>query len=201
MELSDSEQKNILPYGGNLIYYDDFFTKDEADHYLCQLRAETIWKQEEIIMFGKKVLQPRLTALYGDMPYTYSGVTMHTHKWTDILNELKSKVEQAADQAFNTVLINMYRTGEEYMGWHRDNEKELGTDPVIASISLGAERTFQVRDYKTKEEKIALDLSHGSLLLMGGSMQTNWEHQLPKRTKVGTDRINLTFRQIQVTPQ
>jgi alkylated DNA repair dioxygenase AlkB len=149
-------------------------------------------------MFGKKVMQPRLTALYGDegISYSYSGITMEPIPWSKTLLEIKGKVEEVAEARFSHVLLNFYRDGQDSMGWHRDNEASLGPEPVIASVSFGVSRRFQFRNYVDKKEKLQIELGHGSLLLMKGACQDRWEHQIPKSKKVSGERINLTFRLI-----
>ena len=148
-------------------------------------------------MFGKEVLIPRCTSWYGDenMHYKYSGINNIPLPWTDELNELKAKVEQQANATFNSVLLNQYRDGNDSVGWHADDEKELGENPIIASINFGATRAFILK-HNTTKEKIIIDLTHGSLLVMGGAMQHNWKHTIPKRKKVIDTRVNLTFRLI-----
>ena len=136
-------------------------------------------------MFGKKVMQPRLTALYGDegISYSYSGITMEPIPWSKTLLEIKGKVEELAEARFSHVLLNFYRDGQDSMGWHRDNEASLGPEPVIASVSFGVPRRFQFRNYVDKKEKLQIELGHGSLLLMKGTCQDHWEHQIPKSKK------------------
>ncbi|MGN6437378.1 MAG: alpha-ketoglutarate-dependent dioxygenase AlkB family protein [Agriterribacter sp.] len=189
---------NILPFDGEAFLYKDIFSAGESDNYCMLLATNIAWKQEAITMFGKKVMQPRLTALYGDAgkAYRYSGITMHPLPWSRELMEIKIRVEELCGHKFSTALLNYYRNGQDSMGWHRDNEKELGKNPVIASVSFGAERIFQFRHHKEKSNVQSVLLTHGSLLLMQGTTQHCWYHQLPK-TKVSMgERINITFRQI-----
>jgi alkylated DNA repair dioxygenase AlkB len=188
---------NLLPFQGDVLYEPGFFSKQEADNYLIALQSEIPWKQEPIILFGKKIMQPRLTAWLGDKPYTYSGITMQPHAFGPMMMAIKTKVEAFTQSEFNTALLNLYRNGTDSMGWHRDNEKELGPTPIIASISLGAEREFQLRHYQTKEHVQKIPLEHGSLLIMRGQTHTYWEHRIPKTSKPLSARINITFRQIQ----
>lgn len=187
---------NLLPEHSELYYLPGIFSPAESSVYFRRLTEEIEWRQDEITIFGKKVMQPRLTAWYGDAAYTYSGITMHPEPWTDILLAIRQRAEEYAGGSFNSVLLNLYRDGNDHMGWHRDNEKELGKEPVIASVSFGAERTFQLRRYTTKDNKLSIDVADGSLVLMRGAIQGYWEHQLPKRLKVKEPRINLTFRTI-----
>src|SRR6185295_9220007 len=147
-------------------------------------------------ILGKAVMQPRLTAWYGeaDKPYTYSGITMQPYAWTNSLLSIKEKIEHIAGTRFTSALLNLYRTGSDSMGWHRDNERELGTNHIIGSVSFGATRNFQFRKYTDKSNKINLELSHGSFLLMRGSTNHHWEHRVPKTSEPINERINITFR-------
>jgi alkylated DNA repair dioxygenase AlkB len=141
-------------------------------------------------------MQPRLTAWYGDhdKPYTYSGLTMQPHAWTNSLRAIKERIETVAGVRFTSALLNLYRNEQDSMGWHRDNERELGPHPVIGSVSFGATRIFQFRKYKTKDVKIPVDLSAGSFLLMRGETNHYWEHQVAKTNEPVKKRINITFR-------
>lgn len=193
-----SSEINILPFEGEVNYFPEFFTESQSSDLLGRLKNEIHWKQEPIWIFGKKVMQPRLTAMYGnpEIPYGYSGIKMIPDSWTDLLEEIKQPVEKTVGIEFTHVLLNYYRDGSDSMGWHRDNEKELGPNPVIASVSFGESRDFQLRHYKSKTHKTTVSLKNGSLLVMSGSTQHHWEHQLPKRKKISGGRINLTFRRI-----
>ncbi|WP_407690288.1 alpha-ketoglutarate-dependent dioxygenase AlkB family protein [Salinivibrio siamensis] len=164
-----------------------------ADTLFSTLLAQTPWQQLPISSFGRTVMQPRLLAWYGDHPYTYSGLTLQPLPWTHPLRQLKCWVEAQCQTPFNTVLLNRYRSGSDYMGWHRDDESELGEQPTIASVSLGASRRFLFRHPKRQEKREVL-LNHGSLLVMRGTTQTHWQHSLPKTQKPTSERINLTFR-------
>ncbi len=190
--------QNMLPEDGEAYFYPGFFNMDEADTCLKELREKICWKQEPIKIFGREIMQPRLTAFYGDADknYSYSGISMQPNNWNETLLLIKKKIENVAGVQFNAALLNQYRTGQDSMGWHRDNEKELGPNPVIGSVSFGASRKFQLRNYSNKKLKQTIILSHGSLLLMKGSTQHFWEHQVPK-TAIDTGvRINITFRVI-----
>ena len=149
-------------------------------------------------MFGKQILQPRLTALYGDpkVRYGYSGIAMEALPFTEVLEKIKVRLQEFTNQEFTHVLCNFYRDGQDSMGWHRDNEPELGPEPLIASVSLGAVRRFVLRNREHPERKHVLELPHGSLLVMGGATQRDWEHSLPKSARVQGARINLTFRRL-----
>lgn len=156
------------------------------------------WKQEPIVIFGKRVMQPRLTAWHGDagIAYRYSGITMQPEPWTRMLAEIKNRLEGSAGVTFNSVLLNLYRDGQDSMGWHRDDEKELGKNPVIGSVSFGDTRTFMIRHAKDRSLKTSVNITNGSFLLMAGEMQHHWMHSIPKTAKPAGVRINLTFRKI-----
>ncbi|MFD2246565.1 alpha-ketoglutarate-dependent dioxygenase AlkB family protein [Pontibacter ruber] len=180
------------------VYYAPvFFTKQESDVYFEQLQQSINWQQEEIRMFGKQLPLPRLTAWYGDKGYTYSGLYNAPQPWLPVLLQLKERVEQASGHTYNSVLLNYYRSGQDSMGWHSDDEKELGRKPGIASLSFGGERTFAFRHRFRKEIKaVKITLQHGSLLLMQGPTQHFWQHQIPKTSRTTEPRINLTFRNV-----
>jgi alkylated DNA repair dioxygenase AlkB len=182
---------------GEYIYIPNFFREEESDLYFTALLNGIEWKQEEMMMYGKSIKFPRLTAWYGDndKPYTFSGITLSPKPWSNILLDIKSLIELKAEASFNSVLLNLYRDGNDSISWHTDAEKELGINPIIASVNFGATRKFQLRHKETKE-KIELELSHGSLLIMKGELQHYWQHQVPKTKKEINQRINLTFRVI-----
>jgi alkylated DNA repair dioxygenase AlkB len=184
----------VMP-NAEVYYAPHFFTKEESDLYLQRLTEEIAWQQEEIKMFGKQLLLPRLTAWYGDKGYTYSGLYNAPQPWLPVLLELKERVEAASGDKYNSVLLNFYRHGQDSMGWHADDEKSLA--PGIASISFGGERGFAFRHRSRKNlPTVKLTLQHGSLLLMQGTTQLYWHHQLPKTSRTIPPRINLTFRTI-----
>jgi len=162
---------------------------------MAQLIADTPWRSEIVTVYGKQHPQPRLTAAYGDAPYTYSGLTIHPLPWTPLLLSIKEAVESASSHAFNSVLLNYYRDERDSMGMHSDDERALGRNPVIASFSLGATRTFILR-HKTTKQTIKLDLPDGCLLIMQGALQHHWQHGINKLTKSLGARLNLTFRSI-----
>ena len=193
-----NSKQNLLPQDGEAYLFEKFFEKEESDFYFQVLLNQVIWKQEPIILFGKKVMQPRLTALYGDQDkeYKYSGIIMKPYQWIDPLLEIKRKVDDISGSVFTTALLNQYRDEKDSMGWHRDHEKALGKNPIIASVSFGSTRSFILRHYFQKNLKKSLDLSHGSLLLMRGQTQHFWEHSLPKKSKPLETRINITFRKL-----
>jgi alkylated DNA repair dioxygenase AlkB len=174
----------------------DFFRSEESDQLMEALTTEVAWRQEPILIYGKKVMQPRLTAWYGEAnaSYRYSGIEMKPLPWIPALTLIRDRIRQQTGFEFNSVLLNQYRDGKDSMGWHRDNEPELGKNPVIASLSFGTSRRFLFRKYREHEQKMEITLGHGSLLIMKGETQTYWEHSIPKMLKVGEPRINLTFR-------
>jgi alkylated DNA repair dioxygenase AlkB len=188
--------ENLLPSDGEVYFHPSFFEKKEADDLMQSLRENIAWKQEPIKIFGKEIMQPRLTAWYGepDKSYSYSGITMNPLTWTADLLHIKASIETLSQVTFNSALLNLYRDGKDSMGWHRDNEKELGQNPVIGSVNFGATRTFKLRNYADKKVVQSIDLTHGSFLLMRGSTQHFWEHQIPKTAKFSEPRINITFR-------
>ena len=181
-----------------IIYYPQFFDKEQADQIYAELLQEIAWQQDNITVFGKTHPQPRLTALYGNegKPYSYSNITMQPHPWNTLLQKIKYHIGTTTECQFTTVLLNQYRDGKDSNGWHADNEKELGTNPIIASLSFGAERVFQLKHNTIADAKKSIVLEHGSLLLMKGSTQHFWKHQIPKTAKPIGNRINLTFRSI-----
>lgn len=180
-----------------IIYHPVFFLPDIADDLFKTLRDQTPWQQDTIKVYGKEHPQPRLTALYGNdgKPYSYSNITMQPHPWNLLLQKIKYQVESIAEVSFTTVLLNYYRDGKDSNGWHADDEKELGQNPVIASVSLGAERWFHLK-HNSLDIKQKILLEHGSLLLMKGTTQHFWKHQIPKTAQPIGSRINLTFRVI-----
>ncbi len=181
-----------------IIYYSDFLNPTEAAELFEHLLAVTRWQQDTITFFGKTHLQPRLTAFYGanNLSYIYSNIKMEATTWTPTLLGLKNKIELLSDCTFNSVLLNLYRDGKDSMGWHADDEKVLGPNPAIASITLGSERFFHLKHNEKTEHKVKIKLEKGSLLLMKGSTQHFYKHQIPKTTQEIGPRINLTFRLI-----
>ena len=178
-------------------YFGPIIPLEEADDFF-KILADTIpWEADVVHMFGKRIVTKRKVAWYGDQPYdyTYSNSTKKALPWTPALRELKEMAENLTNETYNSCLLNLYHTGEEGMGWHTDNEKELKRNGAIASYSFGAERKF-VFKHKTTKEKVELLLDHGSLLVMKGATQNHWLHRLPPTKKVGSARINLTFRTI-----
>ncbi len=179
-------------------FHADFFSADEREKLFQDLVDNIQWKQESARFGGKAVPLPRLTAWYGDAgkTYRYSGITVQPIPWTPLLLSIKSRVEAAANTTFNSVLLNFYRGERDSVAWHSDDEPELGTNPVIASVSFGATRKFQFKHKTNPDLRTAVDLTPGSLLIMAGTTQHFWKHQIPKTTKPVGARINLTFRVI-----
>ena len=184
--------------GAKLRYFESFFDKKEADIYFSQILNTTAWKQDKIKIYGKTYKQPRLTALYANntLPYSYSGIKMHPEKMTNILSEIQNRIHKVSNNTFTTVLINQYRNGNDSNGWHADNEKELGQNPIIASVSFGSDRFFHLKHRNKKELRFKILLKSGSLFFMEGETQTHWLHQIAKTAKPIGTRINLTFREI-----
>ncbi|WP_455208450.1 alpha-ketoglutarate-dependent dioxygenase AlkB family protein [Kaarinaea lacus] len=189
---------SLIDQDGKVYLYPDFLTKEAADNLYRLYLNDLAWSEEHIQIYGKSILVPRLVCWYGnqDAVYNYSGVKHTPLPWTASLTALKAQVETFTQHTFNSVLGNLYRNEEDSMGWHADDEKELGINPFIASVSLGAERIFKAR-HKTTKEQIKLILPHGSLLTMSGPFQQYWQHSIPKTSISKTPRINLTFRYIQ----
>lgn len=184
---------------GALTFWPQWLQVEEAENLKQVLIEEIDWQQREIQLFGRKVKEPRLTAWHGDSgtAYTYSGITLKPLPWGKRLAELKQQVEATTGTRFNSVLLNLYRHGQDSMGWHSDDEPELGRNPVIASLSLGETRPFHLRHrFDASLEKVKLSLGSGSLLLMAGPTQHYWQHQVPKTQRPIGSRLNLTFRWI-----
>jgi len=182
----------------DIVFYPSLLNEQQSDRFFTELKQTIAWRQDSITIYGRSIPQPRLTAWYGDpgKSYTYSGITMHAVPWTLPLLELKAAVEAVAGVTFNSVLLNLYRDGNDSMGWHSDNEPELGQNPVIGSLSLGGTRRFMLRHRSGKSLKHSLELTSGSFLLMQGTTQHYWQHQVPKTKRLVLPRINLTFRVI-----
>ena len=197
LDLFDNQQEYHEIDDGAFLHVQEFITKLESDIYFTVLKDKIAWQQEKMKMYGKELPFPRLTAWYGDAgrTYSFSGLTLKPKPWTDSLRELKNRVEVKTDATFNSVLLNRYRDGNDSISWHQDDEKDLGKDPMIASLNFGATRRFQLRHLQSKE-KINMDLKHGSLFVMLGKLNHHWQHQIPKTKKSVGERINLTFRHI-----
>jgi len=184
----------------DVVLFPAFLVGADADRLFAAVRASTDWRQEQATMFGRRLPIPRLQAWHGDpdASYSYSHIALDPEPWTPPLAEIRRAAEAAAGTTFNSVLVNLYRDGRDSVGWHSDDEAELGPEPVIASVSLGATRRFQLRHRSLAGVRHQLDLTHGSLLLMRGPTQRHWSHQVPKTSRPVGPRINLTFRRVTV---
>ncbi|HET7148714.1 MAG TPA: alpha-ketoglutarate-dependent dioxygenase AlkB [Candidatus Nitrosopolaris sp.] len=188
---------NLLPKDGTVNYYRNVLTHNEANRYFDLLLQKIAWENDETVIFGKHIVARRKVAWYGDSDYlyTYSNTTKQALSWTKELSDLKQMVEDLTETKFNSCLLNLYHNGSEGIAWHSDDEKSLGKNSTIASLSFGAERKFYFKHKQSKQTNSVL-LEHGSLLIMKDATQTNWLHSLPKSKKITTPRINLTFRTI-----
>jgi alkylated DNA repair dioxygenase AlkB len=189
--------QNWLPQDGVVNYYGHLFNQEDANNYFEKLLNTIEWRNDELVIFGKKIITKRKVAWYGEKPfeYTYSNTTKYALPWTKELLELKTAIEKETGETFNSCLLNLYHNGDEGMAWHSDGETELKKDGAIASLSFGAERKFAFK-HKQTNQKLELTLEHGSLLIMKDTTQTHWLHRLPPTKKIKTPRINLTFRTI-----
>ena len=190
--------KNLLPNDGTVNYYGKLLSQSQADSYFKILSSNIEWRNDEAIMFGKKIITKRKVAWYGEkaFEYTYSKTTKLALPWTKELLEIKIIVEDRTGETFNSCLLNLYHDGSEGMAWHSDGEKALKKNGAIASLSFGAERKFAFKN-KVSKEKVQLVLEHGSLLIMKGETQSHWLHRLPPTKLISKPRINLTFRTIE----
>lgn len=193
------ENHNLLPKDGVVNYFGKILHTKTADNYFDCLLSSIAWKNDEAVIFGKHVITNRKVAWYGDsqFDYTYSNTTKQALEWTKELLELKALVEEKTGENFNSCLLNLYHNGSEGMAWHSDSEKALRKNGAIASLSFGAERNFSFKHKQTKET-VSLVLEHGSLLVMKDKTQTNWLHRLPPTKLRKRERVNLTFRMIEI---
>ena len=192
----DSARNIELP-GASLKFHQSFLSPHEADAAFAYLLAETDWRESDVFVWGKWHKQPRLVAWHGDKDasYSYSGSKMDPTPWTKVLSEMRSRVENECGARFNSVLLNLYRDGNDRMGWHSDNEPELGEKPTIASVSLGATRDLLFKHRSEKKLGIhRVPLTSGSLLVMAGDTQHSWLHAINNESRPTAKRINLTFR-------
>lgn len=194
----DEEVIAVPIVDGELHYWPHAFSVDEAQELLDALIRSIDWAQEEIVIFGKPRRVPRLVAWHGDpgTGYTYSGTMHEPRPWTAELESIRRRVERLSGHAYNSVLLNLYRDGRDGMGWHADDEPELGHNPAIASVSFGATRRFRLRHRRNACKPVALPLASGSLLLMSGALQHHWVHAVPKTAMPVGERLNLTFRHL-----
>ncbi len=194
---SEAEAEQLIREQGDVRLYRDWWAPDQSQVYFDRLYRELAWQQTQITMHGKRLPVPRLDVWYGDAgrDYRYSGASFRALPWTETLREIKLELENRLGIGFNSMLSNLYRTGQDSVAWHSDDEPELGRNPVIASVSLGAERRFALRHKNRRDlAPVRLDLPNGSLLLMAGETQHYWQHQLSKTARSVGPRINLTFR-------
>jgi alkylated DNA repair dioxygenase AlkB len=188
---------NILPQDGIALYYDKIIADEQVKQLYDALLNNILWENERVIMFGKEIITKRKVAFFSDpsISYRYASKTKIGLPWTSTLLTIKNVVESITKESYNACLLNLYHNGEESMGWHSDNEKEIITNSSIASLSIGASRKFSFKHKETKET-VSIELANGSLLEMKGGVQAHWWHALPKSKKVTDARINLTFRQM-----
>jgi alkylated DNA repair dioxygenase AlkB len=193
----EDDVSNLLPNDGTVNYYGKILNSKEANQNFDLLMKNILWQNDEVIIFGKRIITKRKAAWYGDSDYlyTYSNSTKQALPWTEELSWLRQIVEELVGAKFNSCLLNLYHDGKEGMGWHSDDEKSLGKNNTIASLSLGAERKFLFKHKQTKQI-VSLVLENGSLLVMKEATQSNWLHSLPKSKNIIHSRINLTFRTI-----
>jgi alkylated DNA repair dioxygenase AlkB len=190
-----------LAFGAWLDHEPGWLSPGEADTMLAALRDEMAWEQREIVLFGRRILQPRLIAWAGDVGYRYSGQTLEPRAFTPTLRELLERVSTRCGVSFNHVLANRYRSGDDSMGLHADDEPELGPDPVVAIVSLGATRRLVIKPRRKQDrERYDRELSHGALLVMGGTCQRHYVHGLPRQAGLEGERISLTFRRLLRAP-
>jgi alkylated DNA repair dioxygenase AlkB len=192
-----NQSSYIIQQDGEAVYYGNMLTQEQKEYYFNELLNGIQWVNEEVIMFGKTITTKRKVAFYANdlMEYTYSNKTKNAFPWTPLLLEIKKTVEAYTGEIYNACLLNLYHDGNEGMGWHADNEKEIIADSSIASVSIGATRNFLFK-HRESGEKLSILLENGSLLEMKGPIQRHWLHSLPKTAKVKQARINLTFRQM-----
>src|SRR5262245_48184783 len=195
---SMTEPRCIPLPDADVVLFSKCFGAEESARILGRLLSEIHWQQDYLTFYGREIALPRLTAWYGDRGrnYTYSHISMKPHPWTELLLTIKARVEAVSGSEYNSVLLNLYRSGVDGVSWHQDNEPELGENPVIASASFGATRIFQMRHLTRNIQPVEIPLSDGSLLVMRGSTQRCWEHRVPEIQQAVRDRVNLTFRTI-----
>lgn len=191
------EVENLLPYEGEVLYYPGVFSGGESSGFLERLIREVEWEQEELVMFGKRMVMARKVAWFCEdgISYSYSGTQRKVHEFPEVIEELRDEASRVTGAAYNSCLANLYHNGGEGMGWHADDEKSIVAGSSIASISFGVERKFSFKHRRTKEV-VSLQLGNGSVLEMRGEVQQHWVHQLPKTKKVEDVRVNLTFRMV-----
>ena len=199
--LSFCERENLPIIDGELYYYRNWLSEHAAAQLFLVLQRKVAWQQTRIKLYGKSVPIPRLNAWYGDLGchYSYSNTQLELLPWLPELETVNQYLSDMLEYRFNSVLVNCYRNGSDSVAWHSDDEPELGPEPMIASVSLGAERRFCLRHRYHNNMRKTLYLENGSLLVMAGKMQHCWQHQLPKTSKIVSTRLNLTFRRVEVS--
>lgn len=199
MSLFSQMPSELLPYDFGAILYSDVWDIEQSQQIERELTESLEWRQVFVEVFNRRVPQPRLTCWYGDpgKNYSYSGTHLTPSAWTPLLTEIKNAAEKVAGATFNSVLANLYRDGSDSISWHSDNEPELGLEPIIASVTFGYMRRFDLR-HKESKETVSVELTSGSVLVMSGQSQSRWQHQIAKTRKPTGPRINLTFRTIHV---
>ncbi|MCM8533560.1 MAG: alpha-ketoglutarate-dependent dioxygenase AlkB [Lentisphaeraceae bacterium] len=197
-ELFGEQPQTLNLNEGKLLLYRNFFELNQSLNLFDEITQNTSWEQSRIHMFGKDILIPRLNAWYADTgkDYGYSGVHLQRNNWNLVLAAIKRQIESELNLSFNSALLNLYRDGEDSVDWHADDEKELGRNPTIASISLGQERKFSIRHKTNKRDKLSFVLPHNSLLIMKDNLQHIYEHKVPKEISISKPRLNITFRKI-----
>ncbi len=195
-DLQSMQEFRLAP-DGFVRYLSTLFDESSASKLFLELRAGLDWQQRSIMMFGRPVVQPRLVAFHGDLGlgYRYSGATLKAPGWTTPLLTIQDRLASILGVKFNSVLCNLYRNGDDAVGWHADSERDLGDRPLIASVSFGAQRRFMLKS-RDNGDRLEFRPEHGSLLVMGGDLQKHWLHQVPRTRKEVGERINLTFRTV-----
>ncbi len=191
--LTTTKQK-LINRDGCVYLLENVWAPDQSSRYYDEFLSSCPWRQDELLVYGRQYPTPRLTSWHGDVPYTYSGLTMAPEPWSPSLLEIKNHIQILTGAVFNSVLLNLYRDGNDSMGWHQDNEMVLGENPVIASVNFGQTRRFRLRHKTIKGEAVSIDLPDSSLLIMDGPTQHHWQHSVPKTKKIVRPRINLTYR-------
>jgi alkylated DNA repair dioxygenase AlkB len=193
----NTKTPNLLHQDGIALYYEKAIPENKIKQLFYELLHHISWENERVVMFGKEIITKRKVAFYSDptIAYTYASRTKVGLPWKETLVTLKNMVESITKEKYNACLLNLYHNGEEAMGWHCDNEKEIVANSSIASLSIGASRKFSFK-HKVTKETISIQLENGSLLEMKGAIQQHWWHSLPKSKKINESRINLTFRQM-----
>lgn len=197
-ELFSNSKDTFQLNEGSVCLHKNVFSYDKSLVIFEALKEELNWQQDEIKMFGKRIPIPRMNAWYADVGcnYKYSGIQLEHNLWSPTLNIIRNKIKELYDISFNSCLANFYRNGQDSVGWHSDDEPELGKNPTIFSISFGEERKFQIRNKNDYKDRLNIPLTHNSLLIMKGSLQHIYEHQVPKEPKKQNPRVNLTFRNV-----